>query len=908
MPARIEDVWWDDDVLRLKGYAYIAFQELPTERSGRIRLTLEESGHPDSVIPLEVRRVRRPDVTEAGAGRCDQLRRVRLGGRGPGERAAAPREVPDRQLAAAARGPGEGRHPAPVALRHRPGPGEAAGLADRRRRADRPHHRRPATSASRSRPPPPRSRTSASTAPCSSSPAPCTVAGSTRPPRRCALRATTAPPRWSCRSPPAGRRPAAAPRSSRGSTSAPSAPTRTSTRPSRTVATSADGDVWSLSLLPEADGARISLSAGSEMPQPRLTRGDTEVLVHITRTGRPQVIGRHPRPEVEGVSWSDDGTLELTGRYAEASGAETELVLSAAERAVSLVVPMTRDGDSFTARLKPTSMATPGGPMALAEGQWDFYSRRDRRRRHRAGQGGPRDPVRLLPQKTVDGARELMAYDVDHDCLALLVSGDLPVGDRGRAGQRRLRTQHYPSYLPQPVREQVLFDGYGAGRHGDDARALHDELLSRDTGLDVVWAVHDGQAVPPDGARAVARNGRDWYEALARSRFRVTSDLQGCPRPAVGSVGRRCCRPGTASRSPPSGWTTSTRAPGSAAAGRSGCAPSRRAGTCVLSAGPHGREVLQRAFALGGLGARDRSPPARPAGVPRPRRGAGEARGCGPRRARHPGRPSRRAARAHLPARPAGRTGPLPARPVPRPGTARRVARRRPRAAGPGPPQGRRHRPAGRRPHGVRRVMARRRSRPAARRRRAGDRLLVGARRLRADRAPDGVLHPGPRALPGPSRPALPRARRDARRRRHRRRGPRTRRAGRRPSRRPVRRGVPRPRADPRTGQPTAGLRPARSTSCSGTAASQPVGYLRTSREAWFAVRTRRARHTGGTLRSRLRGTTPLGGADQRRPRHRPGRRPRSRAPFLDPPLAPAAPPAGRSACSDDCAIASISA
>ena len=64
MPARIEDVWWDDDVLRLKGYAYIAFQELPTEKSGRIRLTLEESGHPDSVIPLELHRVRRPDVTE----------------------------------------------------------------------------------------------------------------------------------------------------------------------------------------------------------------------------------------------------------------------------------------------------------------------------------------------------------------------------------------------------------------------------------------------------------------------------------------------------------------------------------------------------------------------------------------------------------------------------------------------------------------------------------------------------------------------------------------------------------------------------------------------------------------------------------------------------------------------------
>ena len=235
--------------------------------------------------------------------------------------------------------------------------------------------------------------------------------------------------------------------------------------------------------------------------------------------------------------------------------------------------------------------------MALAEGQWDFYSRR-------VDGGGTvrvkvaRETLSLLPQKAVDGARELMAYDVDHDCLALLVSGDLPVGDRGRAGQRRLRTQHYPSSLSRPVREQVLFDGYGAGRHGDDARAIHDELLSRDTGLDVVWAVHDGQAVPPDGARAVARNGRDWYEALAQSRYRVTSDLQGVhdlpsqhrqtvlqtwhgvPVTSVGlddeHAGTRLGR----------GWEERLRA------------ESAR-WDVVLSAGPHGREVLQRAFALG---------------------------------------------------------------------------------------------------------------------------------------------------------------------------------------------------------------------------------------------------------------------------------------------------------------------
>ena len=64
MPATIEDVWWTDDTLRLSGYAYIAFLGLPNARSGRIRLTLEESGRADSVVPLNVRRIRRPDVTD----------------------------------------------------------------------------------------------------------------------------------------------------------------------------------------------------------------------------------------------------------------------------------------------------------------------------------------------------------------------------------------------------------------------------------------------------------------------------------------------------------------------------------------------------------------------------------------------------------------------------------------------------------------------------------------------------------------------------------------------------------------------------------------------------------------------------------------------------------------------------
>ena len=52
-------------------------------------------------------------------------------------------------------------------------------------------------------------------------------------------------------------------------------------------------------------------------------------------------------------------------------------------------------------------------------------------------------------------------------------------------------------------------------------------LVARDTGLEVVWTTEDGAVAAPAGARAVPRHGREWYEALARSRYVVMSDLQG---------------------------------------------------------------------------------------------------------------------------------------------------------------------------------------------------------------------------------------------------------------------------------------------------------------------------------------------------------------------------------------------
>ena len=296
MPARIEDVWWDGDVLRLKGYAYIAFQELadrevrpdPADPRG---VRPPGQRHPAGGAPRPPTRRHR-----GGAGRRDQLRRVRLGGRGPGERAAAPREVPDRQLAAAARGPGEGRHPPPVALRHRPGPGQAAGLADRRRRADRAHHagrqlrRRDLDHPRRGRGHPGRRHRARAHRHPARPPV--------RPGRRASLRARRDDGTSSLELPVAtGGSPSGGgtPFVARRRPAAPSAATRTSTRPSRTAATWRDGDVWSLSLLPEAD-RRPDLALGRRRDAAAATdpRATPRSLVAHHPDGAP--AGHRPAP------------------------------------------------------------------------------------------------------------------------------------------------------------------------------------------------------------------------------------------------------------------------------------------------------------------------------------------------------------------------------------------------------------------------------------------------------------------------------------------------------------------------------------------------------------------------------------------------------------------------------------
>ncbi|MFD6414481.1 CDP-glycerol glycerophosphotransferase family protein, partial [Nocardia asteroides] len=94
---------------------------------------------------------------------------------------------------------------------------------------------------------------------------------------------------------------------------------------------------------------------------------------------------------------------------------------------------------------------------------------------------------------------------------------------RGPYRQRELRREVYEPLFQQPLKDQVFYLSYNGKQFSDSPRAMYEELVRR--GLDVkhLWAVRDGQVNLPDGVEKVRMWGKEWYEALASSRYIVTN-------------------------------------------------------------------------------------------------------------------------------------------------------------------------------------------------------------------------------------------------------------------------------------------------------------------------------------------------------------------------------------------------
>jgi CDP-glycerol glycerophosphotransferase len=274
---------------------------------------------------------------------------------------------------------------------------------------------------------------------------------------------------------------------------------------------------WTLRIaLPgAAKSVPLRAAAGlSALRDPARDADGLDVGLGRTPTGRTRLTCIPPRPVVDHAQW-DGKVLELAGRWP-VEGMEIALVTREAAR--DQVLTPVVSGDRFTVAFEPGAMVSLAGTLPIAQGDWLAVVRPSDDRA---------DAHPLLAEDTVlatlpirhDVGSKAIELTEDGGNIELLVGPALRDDERGVSNQRRLQTVEFPKYLASGLRDEVLIESYESRAYGDNARAVLEELARRETGLRCRWVVVDGQTELPPGVEAVNRASREYYEALARSKY-----------------------------------------------------------------------------------------------------------------------------------------------------------------------------------------------------------------------------------------------------------------------------------------------------------------------------------------------------------------------------------------------------
>ncbi|MEV4880927.1 bifunctional glycosyltransferase/CDP-glycerol:glycerophosphate glycerophosphotransferase [Streptomyces cyaneofuscatus] len=256
------------------------------------------------------------------------------------------------------------------------------------------------------------------------------------------------------------------------------------------------GARWRARLL-LADGTRAPLAAAPDLPPPACADAVGNLVVDL---GGLPVVDRVERPE--------DGSLRISGTYAQASGASARLLLR--HETLHETLPVTE----VTVEARPTGRFSARIAPPLPEGRWGLHL-----------DGHPVRVLTSLAGHLPCGDSALTLERRDGDRLTVLAAPALPVAERSAYSRRLLRGSHYRARRTTlPLLDTVLYAG---GSGGDSPRAVHAELVRRGTETEHLWVTGTAPGrrthVPP-GARAVPVHSAAWYEALARSRRIVTDE------------------------------------------------------------------------------------------------------------------------------------------------------------------------------------------------------------------------------------------------------------------------------------------------------------------------------------------------------------------------------------------------
>ncbi|MFC1438270.1 CDP-glycerol glycerophosphotransferase family protein [Streptacidiphilus sp. N1-10] len=258
--------------------------------------------------------------------------------------------------------------------------------------------------------------------------------------------------------------------------------------------------------------------------------GDRALLVRSSPRGYLQICDQRVQPVVESVTvLPDQSSFQLQGSYPVTGTHTFDLVLRHKRHTRR---PQTHPAQSvdgtFTALLPAYPNDVHSGELPLRAGEWELLARLDTEATDGPDAGeiklhlAPRAHTTVPLQVTARGKTVTLARRW-YDCLLLTAADSLTGDEAGSYHQRRLREETYPAARTQPLRPTVLYTSYNGGPYADSPRALHQELLTRDTPLQHLWVVDDLQADIPPTATPIRLHSPQWYQALATSRYIITN-------------------------------------------------------------------------------------------------------------------------------------------------------------------------------------------------------------------------------------------------------------------------------------------------------------------------------------------------------------------------------------------------
>ncbi|MFF3321984.1 CDP-glycerol glycerophosphotransferase family protein [Streptomyces sp. NPDC002889] len=285
---------------------------------------------------------------------------------------------------------------------------------------------------------------------------------------------------------------------------------------------------WKLRLL-RTDGTSVPIAVRAAVEPGRYPlAGQGRELVFTADASADLVLSEQiPQPVADTFAWAISGELVLEGSFPEPLLRRSEVVLQHSgteEEAVFVTEPRDGGRGRFRAVLAPGAVEGPGGELPLAEGRWYVFFR----------ERGESDPARYAPMRlalaehtAVPAVQRVRGRDFAlnrrfHDQLVLESGPVLPPGERGGFNERRMR-ERFAALRRGPRRDTVLFSSFDGRQYSDSPRAVHEELLRRDSPFEHLWVVRDQQARLPAGVRAVVYGSAEWHEALATSRAVVTN-------------------------------------------------------------------------------------------------------------------------------------------------------------------------------------------------------------------------------------------------------------------------------------------------------------------------------------------------------------------------------------------------